>query len=260
MNTIPHNEKQCLACLRDIDSRAVLCAHCGTQQNWRRHLPLGESSLALILSSIALAAALIPDPRSVIKEFSDHLSGTNFAISAVLVDINIDQISVLVTNDQNSEAAINGVTCLMNIPLDTGYEITQFLRRRSEGLIEYDPLTVSNTMGLIQIAYEQTIPVLVPKYDTAIITIPMLVISAPLGNREYYEPDEEVRNFCMIIGVNFEDEIASGLITIKPQQLYSIDLLELLERAEYSSGDEDVREADIMTVKEAREKNKSMDE
>lgn len=257
MNTDPNTQKQCLECYSDIHSCAMTCPHCGSHQNWRRYLPFGESTLALILSTIALTAVILPDPRAAIKEISDYISGTNFAISAVLVDVNIENISILLTNNQNSDAAINSVGCLMHIPLDTNLNIRQSLNDRAEGIMENETLTVSETMGMFLMTFELKTPALISKYQTAVITLPTKVISAPLGTGEDESPEDNVVNFCIVGGVSFEDEFSVGGVIIKPRQLNGIDLLEVLEQAEYAVENEHKREIDIAAVKEVRAKSKS---
>ncbi|WP_208347865.1 hypothetical protein [Pseudaestuariivita rosea] len=234
----------------------MICPNCGTQQNWRRYLPFGESTLALALSAIALVTVLLPDPRAVIKEVLDYFSGTNFAIKAVLVDIDIDDISILVKNEQNSEAAINSIVCLLNIPLDPSLNIDKILRQLAEGRVERpSPLTVGETMGVFQMAFELENPAMVPKYESAVITLPNVEISAPLGTRRHKAPNDTVVNFCATMGVNFEDDFAIGAIMLKPEELIGIDLLEVLERADYAETNEHKRQVDMSIVTNARAKN-----
>lgn len=217
-------------------------------------MPFGESTLALVLSAIALGAVLLPDPRAPLKEINDYLSGTNFAMSATLVDIEIDDASVLVENNENSPAAMNSLQCSLYLPLDRYYRVRDFTQAREDGNDErFERLiTQKDSMGIFLITFDLKHPVLVRPYEATVITFTTAHISPPLRPRLERPPDNAVTNFCFVSGSNFEDEFAVGGIIVASEQLTGIDLLDVLERADYGEKREQERELDLSIVRVAR--------
>lgn len=254
MSLEPNTTKRCLECLNSIDASAVKCSHCGTYQNWRRYLSFGQSTLALILSVIALSAVVIPDRRSALKEIGDFLSGTNFALGAALVDIKTDSASVLVVNNQDSAAALNVMQCVLNLPLEPYARAWERSELRKAGNADGTerPLTESETMGIFLITFERPAPVFVRKYESAVITLPVAHISPPLRSARERKPEDAVTNACIVSGTNLEDNFAGGAIIVKPSQIDGVDLLEILERADYGKQRESERKRDISLVQKAR--------
>lgn len=250
----PQAEKKCIHCTTSISAAATRCFQCSGYQDWRRFVPLGNSTLALMLSVVALTSVFLPDPRALLKEFNDYLSGTNFAMNATLVDMDINFASVLLENEQNSPAAISSLICLLNIPLDPYSRIRESLRSRGSGKT-YDvdhPLTVKETMGVFQIAFKLEQPVLVRPYEAIVITLPTAHISAPLRPGKRREPGQTVTSFCAVGGANLEDGSAVGGIIATSDQLNNMDLLEIIQRADYGKKREHERESDLSIVRDAR--------
>lgn len=203
---------------------------------------------------MALTAAFLPDPKAPLKEFKDYVTGTNFAMNAVLVDINNNFASVLLENKQNSPAAINHVGCLLNLPLDPISRVREYLRDRQNGPTnEADrPLLAGETMGVFQMTYTLHQPVLVRSYESVVLTFPIEHISPPLSIAKSPDPNDEVKNLCVISGANLEDKFAIGGIVIAPSQLQNMDLLSIIERADYGGKREHERESDMSLVRQAR--------
>lgn len=42
--------KQCIQCASEIPSAARKCVHCQSLQDWRRHIDIGNTSLALLIA------------------------------------------------------------------------------------------------------------------------------------------------------------------------------------------------------------------
>lgn len=248
---------KCVECFNEINVLAVKCSYCGAYQDWRRYVPFGHSTLALIISLIAVISVVIPDPKSPIKKINDYLSGTNSSFSAALVDMNIDNISVLVENIENTPAALNNLTCVLALPFNRAARSREYLKSRNDGTeSNYNrPFTVSETMGSFQLHFNLDNPILLKPYKTSIITFSTARIYAPLRPEQPRVPTETIINFCALSGTNIASENpAVALFEIRPNQLTNIDLLEVIERAYYEEQRQHERERDMGLVHDTRDK------
>lgn len=254
MTSNPDQKKKCRECDTSLNAGATRCFQCGSHQNWHRFIPFGNSTLALIISIMALTTVFLPDPKAPFKEFKDYVTGTNFAMDAALVDININFASVLLENKQNSPAAMNSVGCLLNLPLDPASRVRDYLSARQNGPTnEADrPLFAGETMGVFQMTYTLDQPVLVRPYEAVVITFPVEHISPPLRSTRIPDHGQEVTNLCIVSGTNLEDEFAVGGVIVTPMQLNKMDLLEIIERADYGRKREHEREVDMSIVHQTR--------
>ena len=251
-------ERLCVECASVINISAIKCAKCGSYQNWRRYLPFGESSLAIVLSSIALAFTFFPDMKAPLKEVRDIIYGTSFDVEASLVYLNNNNVSLLVRNDENTPAAINELICSINFPLDTEKLIQDYLRRRAVGKASMgeERLTVENTLGPFIVSYSSKQPFLINPYDTQIVTLSLDSITEPLRYINEKDTNREIVNFCSLSGSNFEDDVAGGALLLTQPQLYDVDLLDLIQQAEYSSeADRDADRSAVLTARESHDPN-----
>ena len=93
--------KRCIVCAEDIKNGAYTCIHCGSHQNWRRHLNFSQSILALVLAIMSVSTILIPN---VAETFSTKDSNLTFTVQAV----DLGQIAVLVSNTGSRPGSIRG--------------------------------------------------------------------------------------------------------------------------------------------------------
>lgn len=74
------SEKSCQACMSTVPVSAKKCGHCGAYQDWRRHLQISQSVLALLVALISVLSmgipivksTLTPDDSSVILTYLDR--------------------------------------------------------------------------------------------------------------------------------------------------------------------------------------------
>lgn len=253
MDKSEFEERLCVECASVINSSAVKCARCGSYQNWRRYLPFGESSLAIVLSSIALAFTFVPDMKAPLKEVRDIFYGTNFAVETSLVYLNNNNVSLLVRNDEDTPAAINTFICSINFPLDPQRLIQEYLRKRAVGKASMgeERLTVENTLGPFIVSYSSEQPFLINPYDAQIVTLSLDSVTEPLRYINEKDANREIVNYCSLSGSSLEDDVAGGALLLTQPQLYDVDLLDLIQQAEYSS--EADRDADRSAVLTARQ-------
>ena len=50
----------CVACRMHIDDSAYKCQHCGTLQDWRRHIAFGNTVLALLVALVSVSTVFAP--------------------------------------------------------------------------------------------------------------------------------------------------------------------------------------------------------
>lgn len=99
-------EKHCVVCGEGIPSNAQKCRHCGSYQGWRRHLDFGNNAIALLIALISVSTLAVDTfSRTFNAIFVDE---TLPSVSARIVDIDIDSISVLYSNTGTTRAYLAG--------------------------------------------------------------------------------------------------------------------------------------------------------
>jgi hypothetical protein len=74
---ITADRKLCPACCEEIANAASKCIHCGSELNWRRHISLSATTLALITAFIAVLGTVGPSIKSLF-EYSDAFLNFKF--------------------------------------------------------------------------------------------------------------------------------------------------------------------------------------
>ncbi|MGO4379728.1 hypothetical protein [Pseudoduganella sp. RAF53_2] len=81
----------CLACKEEIKPGALICKHCKTDLSWRRHLQIGQTSLALVTAFVAVLGAVAPNIKSAFQSSHSQISYT-------MTSSTFDTVTLLVTN------------------------------------------------------------------------------------------------------------------------------------------------------------------
>lgn len=102
---------ECITCREKVHKGAIKCTHCGSFQNWRRHLGLSSSFLSLVLAIISVLTVFITVVSdSTTKKDSDidasiiNWQRTYFSDSSRLSQVLI--VETFVTNSGKKPAAI----------------------------------------------------------------------------------------------------------------------------------------------------------
>ncbi|MBZ9873501.1 hypothetical protein LB542_21965 [Mesorhizobium sp. BR1-1-9] len=107
---MPPESKSCVSCGEFIPATAEKCHHCGSYQGLRRHFDASNSALALLIaliSVVTLAADRLVSAYGAL--FKDPLLPI---VAARVVDIDIDKVELLLSNNGTSRAyLIGGALC-----------------------------------------------------------------------------------------------------------------------------------------------------
>ena len=108
--------KKCSACGLDVPRQARLCHHCGSHQDWRRHLSLSNTALALLVALISVLSTAVPPAfRWLNTKSKTHLS---------LASVDQKTLRFVATNDGFYPSMIEGADVdLPQLPPASGLEL-----------------------------------------------------------------------------------------------------------------------------------------
>jgi hypothetical protein len=116
----------CSTCYKSIDPRARKCTECGSFQDWRRHLSIGSSVLALLVALVSVTALAVPMIKST---FGTENSDMHFTIQGVMQN----QIYVMISNTGTRPGSVNDMSLsLRNFVVRAGLSISPLLIRPGE--------------------------------------------------------------------------------------------------------------------------------
>lgn len=106
-------KKKCKVCISEIPLTAKKCLYCGSYQDWRRYIELGNTSIALLIALITVLGLLsekLIDLYAVIRP----VKLPNVSISINKIDA--DKVSVLYSNLGEAKAVTSdGLLCLVPV-------------------------------------------------------------------------------------------------------------------------------------------------
>lgn len=113
----------CPVCGEQIATRAKKCVHCGSELNWRRHISLSSTSLALITALVAVLGAVGPSIKSLF-EYRDAFLNFTFigagSVRTVQQDGRPTSSSVIILGSNEGHAAGGLVAARLQIAWMTG--------------------------------------------------------------------------------------------------------------------------------------------
>jgi hypothetical protein len=89
--------KNCNSCAGQIPKHASKCQHCGSFQNWRRHLDFGNAFLALLVALVSVVGFTIPIVQKA-------LTPNDSIVSVRFIDRTDVSFPLIVTNDGDRPA------------------------------------------------------------------------------------------------------------------------------------------------------------
>lgn len=92
---------QCRFCREEIDPAASLCRYCRSDLTWRRHLPLGQTGMAILTALIAVSAAVGPQIRRLLRP-------DDSAIQVRVISSDQTTLTLLASNGGSQIGALTG--------------------------------------------------------------------------------------------------------------------------------------------------------
>jgi len=114
-NPDANQTKRCRVCGEEINLTARKCIHCGSWQDWSRHLGLGTTVLSLTVALTVVIGWVTPIVVTALTPANSRLIATFQAVNA-------QEISVLVSNQGVRPGTITGVGGLLIVGRDTNKE------------------------------------------------------------------------------------------------------------------------------------------
>ena len=102
MTEEPTGKSKCRTCKGELNPGAAYCLHCKCYQNWRRHLNLSSSVLALIVALVSVVSATAP---GIINSLRHQYSRVDLSV----LDCKHNQFVLLAVNQGNRRAVVASV-------------------------------------------------------------------------------------------------------------------------------------------------------
>lgn len=128
------SNKACRICGENIPAEAIKCRHCGSFQNWRRFLDVGQGTIALLIALISVVTLAVESgTRAFDNFFANPLAPS---ISGKILQLSIDEAELLFSNNGSSRGYLDeGALCRVplvregvDLVLNTG-ELIRYPRR-----------------------------------------------------------------------------------------------------------------------------------
>ncbi|NDW51836.1 hypothetical protein [Aliiroseovarius sp. PrR006] len=236
--------KLCVVCAETIPKQALICVSCQSYQDWRRHLSIGNSSLALI---VALLAVLGPATSGVISLLTWREDALTKKVEFAIAELSQHMATVLVSNRSDRAFIVSEFQCQLMIPFD---------RRDIFGVVESAddsgfrwPIK-SQTFGVLA-SFEAVQPQVVWAQSQATVVFISDYISPPLefGGA----PEMQASSLCYMSGkTDSNGEEADGQL-LRPRDLLAFDALEVIERMDFGTERAEEKEALVSRVVNERE-------
>lgn len=89
----------CLVCREEIRPDALKCVHCDSFQDWRRHVNLSNTVLALLVALVSVSTVLLPILNELFEEQVSNVSVTYHGVHENLINL-------VATNSVSKEGVI----------------------------------------------------------------------------------------------------------------------------------------------------------
>lgn len=264
--SVRRTTRLCRECASEIPLAARKCKNCGSFQDFRRFTTVSQSSVTFLLALAALIAHFTNDIRSGLFAVRDLLSGTNFSMSVGLIDLTLEDLTVILTSRRDHAIGVSGGGCFVHLPADQNELSTILLERRRLSQEELNRLPPANHawIGPILISYDLENPELLQPLDKKMITLKLDNIGFP--GTEITRADEAPASFCSISGGDQYNSLAVSGFIAKSDDLIKIDALDILNlqtELDPSSGEDQRRLRlidEITRLRDANSQQRSQDQ
>lgn len=215
-----------MVCGEEVKLTALKCIHCGSFQDWRRHVGFSSTVLALIVAILALFS---PVAQTISDLHLDYKKRNAKRVEIALVEIESQYIDALVSNRSSSSIVIDRIGCTMQIPYAAA---DLYVSHTGEDIDELVWPQAEETIGSILIVYRPVEKILLgsgqqvlTKFIRSDVTSPSRKVEGPSGNAQSY---------CLIGAVSDIRELENDFFFLKPAHLLAFDALSIVNAADYS--------------------------
>ncbi|WP_404925706.1 hypothetical protein [Mesorhizobium sp. ORM16] len=120
--------KLCLMCCTPIPARARKCTTCGEFQDWRRLIPWGNSTLALLTALISVTTVAVVPLGKVVAGWS--VDRDDARVTGVMTEMTTNSATVAFLNTGTARSFVDtGLTCAMLVRKQPGPGYDQLIYR-----------------------------------------------------------------------------------------------------------------------------------
>ncbi len=227
----------CVECAEKIPTAAKKCSKCGSHQDWRRHVPVSQSTLALAISLVALASSVALGSKMVVETASGLLNAPNTHLGIAVVSANERGASVFVSNTTGRNVVVKDITCGLNIPIDPDQINRDLLaKKRGASVLSDLFLQEKETIGVFIIGYALKESVVLPPNGRVLIEGVTEHITPPMrtGRAPAAELPEKVGSYCTASGIDEANEFSVGAVALPIDGILGLNVETFLNLADFS--------------------------
>jgi len=232
----------CKACGSEIPKTAIKCVHCNSYQNWRRHVSIGNSTLALIVALVAVLGSASETLWGIYKDYSQvKLKKLEFA----LVELSEEHAGVLISNRSNSTIAVTDFQCVILLPFNQDYYWEE------DGTFSpIRPPYAEETIGSMLFTYRLPEPLILATEQQSYSLFFRRHITPAKPNQ--LEKGDDARSICSLSAKNEFGDLEADVTLLDPNMLTQFDALEMVKNADYSPLQLEEKEALIREIETRR--------
>ncbi|UWQ15454.1 hypothetical protein K3556_06085 [Aliiroseovarius sp. M344] len=237
--------KLCVVCADSIPSQAIKCTRCQSYQNWRRHLSVGNSSLALLVALLAVIGPATEGLKDLLEWRREVLQKE---VELAIANFTPNEASVLVSNKTDRSIVAGAFQCALKLPLDGEFSLSTFVE---SGYSKFDWPKSHQTIDFL-VSYSSPKIELIAANSEAYVEYVSDFVSPPL--RFSGNPEDEAMSYCYLEGKNSANSLVPNGLLLEPSYLLFFDALELIERADFHESQADEKADWISKIDKARGK------
>jgi predicted nucleic acid-binding Zn ribbon protein len=250
----------CVECAETIPAGARKCSKCGSYQNWRRHVPFGQATLAVVISVIALGSSLTSGGRAIVDTASGLLVAPNTRLGIAVVAADENGARVFVSNPTSRNIVVKDIGCGLNIPIDPDQMNRGLLStQREESSLSEIMLHEKETIGVFLVSYDVNESVVLPPEGRVLIEGKTRHITPPLrtGRAPANDLPEKVGSYCTVSGVDEANEFSVGAVALPVDSVLGLDVVTFLNRADFTPPQQADKDKLLSQVAAIRTANRS---
>jgi hypothetical protein len=199
-------------------------------------MTVSQSSVTFFLAVLALLAHFSDTFRDYAIAIRDWATGTNFAMTAALVDLDGEDITAILSSRRSFAVGVDSAICSIYLPVNSLALMQAELAERN-AVWEGTSLPAPKEMGWvgpILLGFELDEPAFLASYSVEMLTFKRAIVGLP-GAKIIWSV-ERPPSFCSFGGVDKRNEVAASFLMPESESLRKLDAVELLQQAELDEG------------------------
>lgn len=245
--------KPCRDCASPIPFKAQKCSVCGSYQGLRRYFTASQSSITFLIAVVALIVSLSDWLVVATEHLRDKVTRSRFAMEVQIVRVDDQQLHALIRNRRGQSVAVEGITCLVNPPVDLSAFALRRLRKNDaawsnepEGTDDQERNTIQYLSGL-QLRFELALPQKLDRLDEHLFAFDLKGVGWP--GSEIRSATKLPNSICMVTGASRGDPLSAGAVLLSDTIIGSVDAVNFLEREQnLTTTDSEYRRVELINA------------